>query len=143
MRFYVAGASAEIERSEKVIAELRARGHEITLDWPAAMRAEPKKDHELSDDEARGYADADLRGVYTAEVFILVAPPRNVTSAGCWCELNTARERYLFGMTPNAVFAVGLHARASIFTRATGVRCITCADDDIVDDVLAALGGKL
>lgn len=130
--FYVAGASAEIERSERVIAELRRRGHTITLDWPAAIRAEPKKDHELTDDEAHGYAQADIDGVDRAEHVILVTPPRHVVSAGCWVEFEHARWN-------GNCFAVGPHARASIFTRLPGVTLIECPDEAIVDEVLKRL----
>lgn len=89
MRFYVAGAAIEIERAERMIASLRSMGHSITFDWPAAMRAEPKFDHELSRDERVHYARADLAGVRQAECLIFLAPPGK-DGAGCYVELGAA-----------------------------------------------------
>jgi hypothetical protein len=38
-RIYVAGSSKELDRCERLIARVRAMGHEITHDWTASVRA--------------------------------------------------------------------------------------------------------
>lgn len=90
MRFYVASAAIEIERAERMISTLRELGHFVTCDWPAAMRAETKRDHELTSDERLHYARADLAGVRQAECLIFLAPTERGRGAGCWVELGAA-----------------------------------------------------
>ena len=85
---YVAGASSELDKAEHYVNRLRSRGVSISYDWPAAMRAEPKSDAELSDLERHRYGSDDLLGVRLAQVVWLLAPV--VGSRGCWVELGYA-----------------------------------------------------
>jgi hypothetical protein len=89
MKFYIAGASAEMDQIEKFMDHLRICGHEITLDWCAHIRqvgvASP------DDPEIRvSSAKDDLKGVALADIFWLVQPATTSTSTGAWVELGSA-----------------------------------------------------
>ncbi len=87
MKIYVAGSSKELDRVEGVIARLRSAGHMITHDWTKAVRAAPD-DHAITDEHARQCAEADVRGVYDADVVWLLIP--EVKSEGAFFELGAA-----------------------------------------------------
>lgn len=70
MRIYVAGASSEIERARRVMAALRAEGHEITFDWTIDFES----NEGLSDVQRAAYADADFQGVFLARRVVLLVP---------------------------------------------------------------------
>jgi hypothetical protein len=81
MRIYVAGASSEIERARRVIAALRAEGHEITFDWTVDFEA----NETLLDVQRGAYADADFQGVSMANRVVLLIPaPPNLTQGAWW-----------------------------------------------------------
>lgn len=125
MRFYVAGAAVEIERSKKVIAALISAGHTCTHDWTVQveeeLRAFPdRKETELPDEICAHHARADLDGVASSDVYVLVAP--NGRGRGSWVELGYALrmldEVKLFSRAvPLRVYVIGPYARDSIFTR--------------------------
>lgn len=84
---YVAGASAEIERAEHMIATLRALGVVVTHDWPARMRA-MGPEHLLTRPVLADELRACLAGVRRADVLLLLEPTR--PSVGAWVELGYA-----------------------------------------------------
>lgn len=87
MRIYVAAASKEIERAERMIERLRAAGHTITVDWPAAIRAMAGVANEgLTHELRKEAADADYRGVATAERVVILVPENPVVTQGAWWE---------------------------------------------------------
>lgn len=87
MKIYVAGASAEIEHIESIIAKLKAAGHTITHDWTVDVRA--AGDASPDDDGVRERAAlADLRGVVSSDL-TWVRQPEN-PSTGAWVELGCA-----------------------------------------------------
>lgn len=88
MKFYVAGSSKEIERAERIMAALRAAGHEITEDWCAQMRAEGTDDRLLSRHQRAMYDSLDARGVIECDWFWLLVP--ETESSGAWVELGIA-----------------------------------------------------
>lgn len=91
MKIYVAGASAEIERARRVIAELRARGIEVPGDWPAIVDAHNgRTNHGLTDDERRSAARACMRAAVDCDVFLLLVP--HAQTIGAWVELGAALE---------------------------------------------------
>lgn len=92
MRVYVAGSSKDIDRCERAVARCREAGFTITEDWVAEMRASAP-DAQLDADHLMACAKADIRGVETADVVWLLAPPASKPSAGCWVEAWKARRR--------------------------------------------------
>lgn len=87
MRIYVAAASKEIERAERMIERLRAAGHTITVDWPAAIRAMAGVANEgLTQEQRKEAADADYRGVATAERIVILVPVQPIVTQGAWWE---------------------------------------------------------
>ena len=86
MRIYVAGASVEVDRIEQYIAQIRAAGHEITFDWCAQLRRDPKPDAA----ERRRLALACQIGVRAADAVWFVGPAPTSRSTGSWVELGIA-----------------------------------------------------
>jgi hypothetical protein len=89
-RIYVAGASAQIELIECMLAKLIEAGWVITCDWCAAVRAAGNVASPDDPQVRREAALADLEGVATADVFWLVQPDSTSTSTGSWVELGFA-----------------------------------------------------
>lgn len=84
---YVAGSSRDLERAERVIAELRTiPGVVVPVDWPAHMR-EHGPDEGLSDDDRLRFALEDAEGAHRAEILVLLRPTAKAPSAGAWVEL--------------------------------------------------------
>lgn len=72
-RIYVAAASTEIDRAERVIAALRESPHiEITEDWPARMRANPP-DAQCSSEVLAEACRANIAGVRSAHIVFVLA----------------------------------------------------------------------
>lgn len=88
-KLYVAGASSEIERAERVIL-LLSESFEITHDWTKIMRAKGPEaqltDEELRVELQRDYTD----GVDPAEVLLVLIPSDGHTSTGAWFETSRA-----------------------------------------------------
>ncbi len=92
MKFYIAGASREIERAKRAIALVRSLGHEVTHDWTVEVedsRARGLSDRTYSAAERRRFAAADYNGVVNADV-VWVLAPSGEWSRGCWVELGIA-----------------------------------------------------
>ena len=138
VRVYVAGASAELERCERVIAALRAGGCTITADWTPEMRGDHARgisDAQLDDHEARRRAETDLDAVEDADVVLLLAP--ETATRGAWFEtgyaLGWARGR---GETAvRSLYVSGSAARQSIFTRCADA--LFLSDDDAVSAIVS------
>jgi hypothetical protein len=111
---YVAGASSEVERAERVMSMLRERGVEVVHDWTPEVRAAQARqitDADLTDAEARGASDRCLDAIDACDVLLLLAPASS--SRGCWAEFGYA----LHPMTGVRTVVAGAHARSSIFAR--------------------------
>lgn len=92
MKIYIAGSSKDIERCEAWRDRCVGAGIEITEDWMSEMRSTPN-DALLDHDRLVACALADIRGVETADVLWLLAPPVSKPSGGCWNELDRAQVR--------------------------------------------------
>lgn len=89
-RVYVAGASAEIERAERVIAALRERGISVTSSWPESVREYGANPREASNEERLGWASDCLTDVRVADVLLVLVPRSPATTIGAWVELGYA-----------------------------------------------------
>lgn len=91
---YVAGPSAEIARCETMIEALRAEGIRVTHAWPAVMRGHARPDGELEPSILAAEAEADLEGVRSADLVIVLTHERWTvgpgTSAGAMLEAGAA-----------------------------------------------------
>lgn len=125
---YVAGASAEVERAEAIIRELRSRGFTITHDWTHSVRknrALGYRESALSAETRAELVAEDLAGVRRADVFLFLAPAEDVVTRGAWVELGCASN-----LGNIVIFVSGANARESMFTELA---------DYIFDDDDAAL----
>lgn len=90
LRVYVAGSSRDLERAERVIAELRAIPNvAVPVDWPANMR-EHGPDSGLSAEDRVRFAEEDAAGAYFADAFVLLRPTEDAPSVGAWVELGVS-----------------------------------------------------
>lgn len=132
-RVYVAGASRELDRVKAMVAKLEASGLvEITSRWFDAVEAwGVGRDAELTDDQARGHALADLQGVSEAELIWFLWPQNH--SAGAFVEFG-----YALSLKNNTVLVSGEHS-ACIFTRLADFRSTT--DENALELVLNLAAG--
>lgn len=113
MKIYVAGSSRELDRARAAIAACRARGWQVTGDWPAEIDRAGRANRGLSLAERRGAAVSCLHGVRQADALWLLVPGEDVPSAGCWVELGVALEAgpriaiVASGDTERSVFCAG------------------------------------
>jgi hypothetical protein len=127
-RVYVCGASAELERAERVIAELRLRGVEVTFDWCAEIRRHQAlgiPDSAIDDIGAYRIAMADLHAVGRAHAVLLLAPEK--PTIGAWVELGYAAALH------RTIIVSGPANRCSLFTRIAHLLIDT--DDDALDAI--------
>lgn len=90
---YLAGASSEVDQCEAYMRLLRDAGWRVTFDWTVGLRANQaagKRDIDLTLEEMRSYASADLEGVRQADWIWVLAPEPPNASTGCWVELGDA-----------------------------------------------------
>ena len=90
VRVYVAGASVEIERSERFRDAVIAAGFEITFDWAAAIRQSGKANRGMTRDERVAASRACRLGVKRAAAFVMLMPSAGTCSPGMWVELGVA-----------------------------------------------------
>ena len=113
LNVYVAGSVRErMERAVPVIAQLRAAGVEITLDWTTDIdpsASESRSDADVPDDVRRRAAEDDMDGVRRADFVLLLAPDER-GSSGAWVELGVALALKI------PVVVTGQMARRTIFT---------------------------
>lgn len=91
MKVYIAGASSEIERAERVAAKLTAAGIEITSSWMANVRkvgaANPR---DASRAQRRTWANGCLAEVAKSDVVLLLMPPAGTETIGAYWEAGFA-----------------------------------------------------
>lgn len=130
MRVYVIGASAELDRAERVIAALRERGFVITADWPADVRraraAGLASDAEVPHDIAREIADANVHAIETADVVVALSPPGPSTGYGA--DLMAALLLYAMRGRPTHIVLSGAHG--TVYDRHAHARFAT--DEDAI-----------
>jgi nucleoside 2-deoxyribosyltransferase len=97
LNVYVAGASAEVDRAERVIAALRAAGINITHDWTPDVRAVEAAGGPttLEDQERLDRALVDVAAVRRADFVVMLAPEPPHASTGAGFESGVAYERGL------------------------------------------------
>jgi len=86
---YVAGASAEIERAERMIAIVRSFA-KIAYDWTAAMRRHGP-DWALPIDVLRGELQRNLDAVDSCEALLVLVPAQPIQTHGAWWECSRAK----------------------------------------------------
>ena len=113
LKVYVAGAVRErMERAIPAIAQLRAAGVEITLDWTTDIDANANaasSESEVPDDIRLRAANDNISGVQRADFVLFLAPDERGAS-GAWTEFGVA----LASKIP--VVVTGQKARRTIFT---------------------------
>jgi len=90
-KFYVAGASKEMEeRAKPVMAALRQMGHIITRDWTKVIDKYGPNNEKgiLTTEQLADHAWEDLMGVWNAQALLLLAPQN--PSTGAWVEFGAA-----------------------------------------------------
>lgn len=86
LRVYVGGASAEIDRAERMMLRLAEAGIDVVSSWPIAIRKAGTANAGLTDAERAHHAIADVAELQRADVFWLLAP-REGYSHGAYFEL--------------------------------------------------------
>jgi len=88
MRVYVAGASAEIERAEALIARLRDAGVEVISDWPENVRRAGAANIGLTHEVRLAAARACSLGVRRSDWLVVLEP--KAPTIGAWVEMGIA-----------------------------------------------------
>jgi hypothetical protein len=110
IEIYISAASAEIGRAEAfAVAAGSIRGVGITHPWWEVMRAVGRPDHELTADERRAHAKADVLGVQRADVVVVLVP--SAPSIGLYVELGIA----ISAQTDSFLVAVGDVEKLGLF----------------------------
>lgn len=131
MRFYVASFVGERERTQQIQAELRERGHAITVEW-TSFPGVPSPERNDRAEEVQAIAVRDLEGIQAADVFVLLAGVPNGRAK--YAELGAAIMSAVLNGRPR-IYVVGDSPVHSVFffhptvTRVNSMR-----------DVLADLG---
>jgi len=111
MKVYVAAGFAEKETVRAIHRRLRARGHEVTVDWTEHEGVEePERDRHAA--VVAAYAERDLAGVAAADLFILLAEPPE--GKAMYVELGIALHAHAVAGRP-LVYVVGRETNQSIF----------------------------
>jgi len=104
-RLYIMAASGERHRAAAFADRCRAVGWEITEPWWEHL-ATVEKEGRLGDDlplaERQRVSEADLEGVYQANLTMLLRPSPGISTEGAWVELGYALglRRARCGMKP-------------------------------------------
>jgi hypothetical protein len=106
---YVAAASAELERAERVMKALRAAGIAIANDWTPDVRRHREAgltDGDLTDEQCGEISSLNLEGVRKAGVLLFLTP--KAPSAMAWVELGCASNvgHLIFASGPSPLLAV-------------------------------------
>lgn len=93
-KVYVAGSSAELDRAERAIADLEARGVAVTSTWPRSVTnvGESNPAHASRSDRAR-WAITCLHEVREADLVWMLVPSRAHPTRGAWLEAGYALAR--------------------------------------------------
>jgi hypothetical protein len=93
VRFYLAGASSEMDLVSQWMDRVRELGHIVTFDWPANIRAVGAANpRDATEDQRSAWALDNVRGIRLADVFWLLIPDSAAASIGCWVEYGIAQE---------------------------------------------------
>lgn len=125
IRVYVAGASADVERAQRVMRKIEeTEGLENSLDWTVAVVESKVEDSEIGDGDRARYAAIDLNEVEKSDVFLMLADDRPI-GRGMYVELGVAQQvRHahlsamrggMFDLRPMVIVVSG-GERSSIFT---------------------------
>lgn len=118
-RFYVAGASAELERAEAFMDALEGLGFENAHRWPDDIRAALARgagaNRGLSRSERLRLAAMDRGAVRSATFVVLLLPPPEIVTVGAWIEFGIALVE-----TTRPVYTVGEDVERTIFTALAG-----------------------
>lgn len=87
MKFYLAGASAEVARVEMYRNAVLALGHTITFDWTVPVRQHGGNLPHLTRDEKKAFALDDLKAAIAASIFWFLVPQPPKHTEGGWAEL--------------------------------------------------------
>lgn len=91
MKVYIAAASAEIERAERMRDLLQANGFEVTSSWMEQIRqVGASNPHDESEDQREEWAVQCIREVMASDVLWLLVPPAHIRTAGAWGEFLAA-----------------------------------------------------
>ncbi len=133
-QIYVAGSSDELERVERCMAAARAAGLLVTFDWALKIRevgaANPR---DVSVEQRREWALADLEGVEAADVVWFLAPEHG-PARGAFYEIAHANAIGL------QVVVSGKNHACSIFTALCAAECET--DEEGLGLILRMLGAS-
>jgi hypothetical protein len=88
MRVYLATSFENVLNARHWMNKLRGVGIVITHDWTVAEKENLRGELEMPLEEQRQHAQADVRGVVTADVLWVITPPTGGT--GCWFEMGVA-----------------------------------------------------
>lgn len=88
---YVSAASSDMERADRVMAQLSAAGMIVTSTWVDVIRkvgdANPMS---APRDQRLLWSGTDLFEVSLAQTLLLLLPPKGVATSGAWVELGYA-----------------------------------------------------
>lgn len=90
IRVYVAGASLEVERAERMIKRLRGCGIVVTSSWPEVVRLQGNNPRSAAPATRARWAHDDLLGVLSAELTLMLVPPVGTPTIGGWIEVGVA-----------------------------------------------------
>ncbi len=121
MKFYIASYVGEKERVRAIQRQLRALGHEITVDWTSYPGVFGKERDEHPE-RVGEIAVRDMRGVQDCDVFILLAEPADGRAK--YAELGAAIMANLYTGRPR-VYVLGNKTSQSVFFYHPTVRRVT------------------
>jgi len=93
LRIYIAGASKEMDLISSYMRKVESLGHTISLDWTVPIReniALGKTDADLTKEDRKRHANADMFAVGDADLVWLLVPAEPKSSLGCWIEFGLA-----------------------------------------------------
>lgn len=105
---YVAGASSEVDRAERMIRRLRERGVVVTSSWPEVVRLNGENPATAPTASRLRWSCDDLVGVETADMLLALVPPIDQPTRGAWVEIGYAKaignELVFAGATKQSIF---------------------------------------
>lgn len=87
---YVAAASGEIERAQRVMARVVELGGRVALDWTEEVAAWTSEALRLKDGERAERITACLTSAESADRLLLLVPDGGVQTKGAWAEVTAA-----------------------------------------------------
>jgi hypothetical protein len=111
MKFYVASKLDDRDKARKVMEEIRAAGHEGTLDCTKDTLLE--KPYSNNEEVARYRAERDIKAVIESDVFVLIAE-EVANNKGMYVELGAAIASQIKIGKPE-IYVVGEYADSGVF----------------------------